>query len=125
MKDKNKACNTSRRRLLKNSAIVAGVATITPAISLAKGDANVAGQMSEAQGVKSGSKVNSDQHQHIVSVLNKYTAKSKRVTAEHIDRFATGFIQMNGDIDYKETFKRLDGEYKLVKLFMKSMKASV
>lgn len=124
MKDENKVCDTSRRRLLKNSAIVAGVATITPAISFATGDTSKAEQMGEAQGLKSGAKVSADQHQHIVSVLNKYTAKSKRVTAEHIDRFATGFIEMNGDIDYKETFKRLDGEYKLVKLFMKSMKAS-
>jgi len=124
MKEENKACDTSRRSLLKNSAMVAGVATITPAISFAKSDAGKAAHAGAGQSLKAGTNVRADQHQHIVSVLNKYAAKSKRVSAEHIDRFATGFIEMNGDINYKETFKRLDGEYKLVKLFIKSLNAS-
>ena len=113
-------CNTARRALLKNTASVAGLATIAPAISFASGDSAAPGvaQMSPAQ-------VNADQHHYIVSVLNKYAAKSKRVTPEHIDRFATGFIEMNGNLNYKEAFNRLDGEYKLVKLFMKSFNASV
>ena len=125
MKEENTVCDTSRRSLIKNSAMIAGVATITPAISFAKGDANKAGQLGAGQNLKAGSVVKADQHRYIVSVLNKYAAKSKRVTAGHIDRFAKGFIEMNGDIDYKQTFNKLDGEYKLVKLFMKSLNASV
>ena len=119
MKEENTVCDTSRRSLLKNSAMVAGVATITPAISLtgSKGGDEILIDKSSTQ-------VKSDQQQYIASVLNKYAAKSKRVTAEHIDRFATGFIKMNGDLNYKETFKNLDGEYRLVKLFMKSLNAS-
>ena len=109
MKEKNKVCDTSRRRLLKNSAMVAGVATITPAISFAKGDMGKAGQLGAGQSLKAGSVVKADQQRYIVSVLNKYAAKSKRVTPVHIDRFATGFIEMNGDIDYKQTFSKLDG----------------
>jgi len=120
MKEENTACDTSRRSLLKNSAIVAGVATITPAVSFA---GTKAGE--DILIDKSAARVKLDQHQYIVSVLNKYAAKSKRVTAVHIDRFAKGFIEMNGDIDYKQTFNKLDGEYKLVKLFMKSLNASV
>jgi hypothetical protein len=112
-------CNTSRRKLLKTTATVAGLVTISPAISFANGkpgeDTQVGNKVAHTQ---------SDQHQHIVSVLNKYAARSKRVTPRHIDRFATGFIEMNGDINYRETFKNLDGEYKLVKLFMKSLNAS-
>jgi len=113
------ACDASRRKLLKTTATVAGLAAISPAISLAKGKAAEVGAVSTAQ-VSS----RSDQHRYIASVLNKYAAKSKRVKPEHIDRFAKGFIEMNGDIDYKQTFNKLDGEYKLVKLFMKSMNAS-
>jgi hypothetical protein len=112
-------CDASRRKLLKTTAMVAGVATISPAITLASGKTGETTLID-----KSSAQVISDHHQHIMSVLNKYAAKSARVTAEHIDRFATGFIEMNGDIDYKETFKNLDGEYRLVKLFIKSLNAS-
>jgi len=115
----NNECNTQRRALLKNTATVAGLATITPAISFAGGATSKSVLID-----KSKAEIESDQHRYIVSVLNKYAAKSTRVTAQHIDRFATGFIEMNGDINYKQTFSRLDGEYKLVKLFMKSLNAS-
>ena len=116
-------CNTARRALLKNTATVAGLATISPAISFASSQPSNK-TLVEKTKAELASDYQQEQHQHIVSVLNKYAAKSKRVTAEHIDRFATGFTKMNGDLNYKETFKNLDGEYRLVKLFIKSLNAS-
>lgn len=117
--NKKNQCKTTRRQLLKTTATVAGIATIFPAMSLARGKENK-GTLSE----HSISQIKSKNHQYIVSVLNKHAAGSKRVTPLHIDRFATGFIEMNEGIDYQKTFSGIDGEYRLVKVFIKSMNAS-
>ncbi|GEM_PF-1368752 len=112
-------CDTSRRKLLKGTATVAGIAAIAPAISFANGasseDMNV---------VKSAEEIRSEYHRYITSVLKKYAAKSKRIKPEYIDGFAKGFIELNGDINYEQTFKGLTGEYRLVKLFIRSVNSS-
>lgn len=114
---KNRTHNAERRRFIFNSAAVAGAAVIVPTVGVAKQAQQDRQQLSTLSSYDG-------QYRHIVDVLNKYAAKSKRVDSAHIDAFARGFIDQNGDIDCKKTFDGVHGEYKLVKLFMKSMNRS-
>lgn len=109
--------DADRRRFLRNSAAIAGAAAVVPSIAIAKKN-KVSVQLEEPRAGYDA------QQQFIKDVLSKYAAKSKRVDQAHIDAFARGFVEQNGDQNYQELFKGLHGEYKLVKLFMKSMTQS-
>ncbi len=109
--------DADRRRFLRNSAAIAGAAAVVPSIAIAKKN-KVSVQLEEPSAGYDA------QQQFIKDVLSKYAAKSKRVDKAHINAFARGFVEQNGDQNYQEIFKGLHGEYKLVKLFMKSMTQS-
>lgn len=115
----NGVCDRSRRKLLKTTATVAGIVAIAPAVSFASN-----GSKLDSKSLKSSEQVRSDQHRYITSVLEKYASKSKRIKPEYIEGFAEGFIKLNGDINYKQAFKGLTGEYRLVKLFIRSVNSS-
>lgn len=111
--------DATRRKLLKKTASVAGVAAVAPAITFAGTNAK-----SEAEIPKSAEDIQVAHERFVAKVLNKYASKSKRIKPEYIDGFAKGFVKLNGDIDYRETFKGLGGEYRLVKLFIRSVNSS-
>jgi len=109
--------DAERRRFLRKSAVIAGATAVIPSIAMTK--------QNKTPKLPEKTRSNYDvQHQHIVDALNKYAAKSKRVNQAHIDAFAKGFIEQNGMQNYKQIFDGVHGEYKLVKLFMKSMNQS-
>lgn len=109
--------DANRRRFLRNSAAIAGAAAVVPSIAMAKKNKASTQLEKPSLGYEA-------QQQFIKDVLSKYAAKSKRVDQTHIDAFARGFVEQNGDQNYQQIFKGVHGEYKLVKLFMKSMNQS-
>ncbi len=111
--------DASRRKLLKNTATVAGVAAVVPAVSFASKNVT-----SEAVLPKSFEDIQAERERFVAEVLHKYASKSKRIKPEYIDGFAKGFVELNGDIDYKQSFKGLSGEFRLVKLFIRSVNSS-
>lgn len=111
--------DTSRRSLLKNSAKVAGIAAIAPAVSFA--GTKLGGDLSPTS---SQAELRDPQEQYIIDVLQKYAAKSKRIKTEHIEGFAKGFVELNAGTDVSRQFDGLTGEYRLVKLFIRSVNSS-
>ncbi len=104
---------TSRREMLKTSAQVAGLAAATPAISWALSQQGEAANPATAQ------------RQFIESVLKKHAARSKTTTSEEIAEFAVRFTEVNGVVDYKKMFGTLSGEYRLTRLFVRSVRHGV
>lgn len=109
--------DAGRRRFLRNSAVVAGAAVVIPSVAMSK-QSKTQTEVQETLGTYDA------QQQFIKDVLGKYATKSKRVDQAHIDAFARGFVEQNGDQNYQQIFQGVHGEYKLVKLFMKSMTQS-
>ena len=109
--------DADRRRFLRNSAVAAGAAVVIPTVAMGK-------QNKTPLQAQENLSAYDAQQQFIKDVLSKYAAKSKRVDQAHIDAFARGFVEQNGDQNYQQIFKGVHGEYKLVKLFMKSMNQS-
>ena len=109
--------DADRRRFLRNSAAVAGAAVVAPTVAMGK-------QNKVKRQTPENLSAHDAQQQFIKDVLNKYAAKSKRVDQAHIEAFSRGFVEQNGEQDYQQIFKGVHGEYKLVKLFMKSMNHS-
>lgn len=102
----------SRRSMLKGASTFAVVATATAAGGLARlKDAPLS---AEAQ--------RTAQIRFITSTLLKYTAGSKTVTTNEIESFAKRFTEANGVVDYQSLFSRIDGEYRLTRLFVKNVR---
>lgn len=118
--ERKSSFDASRRQLIKNTSLMAGLAVVTPAVSFAtsNNDEEDSGPAPSAEELRG-------QHERFVAkVINKYASKSRRIRPEFIDGFAKGFVELNGSIDYENTFKGLTGEYRLVKLFIRSVNSS-
>ncbi len=106
---------TSRREVLKAGGKIAGVAAAVPAATWALGKSDSS----------SGGTPETAQIRFIESVLAKHAAKSKTVTRKEITEFATRFTEVNGVVDYQKQFSTLSGEYRLARLFVRSVRHGV
>lgn len=61
------------------------------------------------------------QKRFMTKVLDRSTAQSKRSSPEYIDLFVDRFAEVYGVVDYKEVFSGPFGEFRLTKLFLKSV----
>ena len=112
--------DASRRTMLKKTVAVAGVAAVAPAVSFASSS----NKKDDAELDNSPQGVQARREKFVSKILRKYASKSKRIKPEYIDGFAKGFVELNGDIDYEQSFHGLKGEYRLVKLFIRSVNSS-
>ncbi len=81
--------DATRRKLLKKTATVAGVAAVAPAITFAGTNAK-----SETEFPKSAEDIQAAHERFVAKVLHKYASKSKRIKPEYIDGFAKGFVKL-------------------------------
>lgn len=103
---------TSRRALLKSSAQVAGLAAATPTLGWALGQPDETSPETA-------------QKRFIEAVLKKHASKSRTATVEEIREFAERFTEVNGVVDYKGMFSTISGEYRLTRLFVRSVRHGV
>lgn len=108
---------TSRRSLLKASGQVAGLTIAAPGIgwALSRGT-DKAERPSDEEAA---------QCRFIEAVLKKHTANSSTTSVEEIREFAERFTQTNGVIDYQREFATISGEYRLTRLFVRSVRQGV
>lgn len=100
---------TTRRDMLKVSALFAG-ATLAPTMSLAQ---------------KSSSSNDAEAQQRFIQQLLIKHAKGSRTTSpEEIEAFAKRFTEVNGVVDYQALFANIDGEFRLTRAFVKSLRIS-
>lgn len=109
-----------RRQFIENTSLMAGLAVVTPAVSFSARSNCVAA----SESTLSAEEMRSQHERFVAKVLNKYASKSRRIRSEYIDGFAKGFVELNGSIDYENTFEGLTGEYRLVKIFIRSVNSS-
>ena len=103
---------TSRRALLKSSAQIAGLAATVPVVGWTLGE-----QLEATP--------ETAQKQFIEAVLKKHASKSQTATLEEIREFAERFTEVNGVVNYKGMFSTISGEYRLARLFVRSVRHGV
>jgi hypothetical protein len=98
----------TRRDVLKASAVIAGAALVPTALlssrSMPTADPQARGQIA-----------------FIKAVLQKHTRGSQLINRKHVNDFATAFTEKYGVVDYKGHYSGLHGEYKLTRLFARSI----
>lgn len=97
----------SRRHFMSASASVAGLAALGTGIGVGMSMRNNA----SADGQK----------RYMTAILDRYTVQSARVKLEYIDLFVSRFAEVYGVVDYQDMFAGPVGEYRLIKLFLKSV----
>ncbi|MBW8184625.1 hypothetical protein [Shewanella nanhaiensis] len=103
-----------RRSVIKSSLSITAMAAVTPNIAI--------GMATQSEVLKPEREASVE---FIVQVLTKHTKRSKKVEQENIIEFAQEFVALNGDLNYKKEFAKANGEYRLVKLFIRSLHASL
>lgn len=104
----------SRRMVLKASSTLAGAAALAAAGAWRLND----GTQSTLDARKFA------QISFIESVLKKHSASSKTVTEAEIQVFAARYTQVNGVVDYKRLFTGIGGEYRLTRIFVRSVRGT-
>lgn len=104
----------SRRTVLKASSTLAGAAALAAAGAwkLSDGTPGTPGARKVAQ------------ISFIESVLKKHSAGSKTVTEAEIQAFAARYTEVNGVVDYKRLFTGIGGEYRLTRIFVRSVRST-
>lgn len=88
--------------------------------------ASITGLAALGAGLPLGAKLLSDndakaQRRFMTEILDRSTAQAKRSKPEYIDLFVSRFEEVYGVVDYKEMFSGPFGEYRLSKLYIKSV----
>lgn len=102
--------NTSRRALLKASAGLGAIVAVPMALTGAEIDTN--DPASRAQKA------------FIEAVLHKHTGRSQAVRRQQVQLFARRFTEEYGVVDYKQMYGGIIGEYRLTRLFARSIHKS-
>jgi len=109
--------NTSRRDMLKVSAALAGAASVMPSSLTAGTNASNSANLAPSVAVEA-------QNRFIQQLLIKHAAGSKTTRPEDIEAFAKRFTEINGVIDYQAEFSTIDGEYRITRAFVKSLRVT-
>ena len=104
----------TRRDVLKTSAIIAG-ATLVPTALVNWSSANSISSLNLVDPQVRGQVV------FIKAVLQKHSRGSVVVNRKHVNEFATRFTEQYGVVDYKRFYSGPHGEYKLTRLFARSI----
>jgi len=102
--------NTSRRALLKASAGLGAIVAVPMTMSGA--DVSTDDPASRAQKA------------FIEAVLQKHTGRSRAVRPQQVTLFARRFTEEYGVVDYKRMYGGIVGEYRLTRLFARSIHKS-
>lgn len=109
----------SRRSLIKTSTTgLMGLAAAGSALSMGLDKSD----LFESVDKNATSTQKQDQIRFIQATLIKRAANSKTVTPEEIEAFAVRFTEVHGVLDYRSLFSNLDGEYRLSKIFVRSLR---
>ncbi len=65
-----------------------------------------------------------EQQAFIRSVLHKQVSRSGTIRRHHVNAFARGFNKTYGLVEYRDIFGGLVGEYRLTRLFVRSLQLS-
>lgn len=99
---------TTRRDMLKVSAGITGAAVI-PATILSWDALDAADPRIAAQAA------------HFRKVLHKHTQGSQAIHRKHVNAFIKRFCERYGLVDYQANYTGLHGEYRLTRLFARSV----
>lgn len=97
----------SRRSFITASASIAGLGALSSGLGM-------------GLGLLDSSKID-EQQKFMSQVLTRYTGHSDKIKPEYIELFTARFTEVYGAVDYQVLFGGPIGEFRLIKLFLRSV----